>query len=165
MALPHGFPSHVPREHVRHRPQQQQSQCHQRDHASAPGEQLLRGIRLNQQPRGRHCASSPTAIHLIHRYTKPSPQLGTVTFPNKANYIFNLLAAPPVPSFQTFAIFHDCWNIAWRWQINGLGGIPIKGINAMAANPLTGQLSVDYLEFNSIAWGRDVGWTCTPPQS
>ena len=92
-------------------------------------------------------------------------QLNSISFPNKAAYIASLLNAPPTPPFQILQSFHDCTNIGFRWIINGLGKNidQIKGINQLVANPLTGQLSFDYLEFNSIAWGRDVGWTCTPP--
>ena len=92
-------------------------------------------------------------------------QLNSISFPSKAAYLASLLNAPPTPPFQILQSFHDCTNIGFRWIINGLGKNidQIKGINQLVANPLTGQLSFDYLEFNSIAWGRDVGWTCTPP--
>lgn len=103
-------------------------------------------------------------ISLLNLQSK-SPQLNSISFPSKAAYIASLLNAPPTPPFQILQIFHDCTNIAFRWIINGLGKSidEIKGINQLVASPLSGQLSYDYLEFNSIAWGRDVGWTCTPP--
>lgn len=92
-------------------------------------------------------------------------QLGSSSFNSKQEYISSLVYAPPVPSFTTLEIFHDCTKISWRWNIPQLGAsiYPIKGINDFEVNPKTGQMKVNNLEFNSIAWGTDIGWTCTPP--
>jgi len=91
--------------------------------------------------------------------------LGGSTFVGRTGFINGVVTAPAIPSMQTLAVFHDCTNILWRWLVTGLGSgeYEIKGMNHFIASPLTGQISTDYLEFNSIAWGRDIGWTCTPP--
>lgn len=62
-------------------------------------------------------------------------------------------------------VFHDCNKIGWQWLVDGLGMdvSPVKGFNKLTVDPRTGVVKANDLEFNSIGWGRDIGWTCTPP--
>ena len=66
---------------------------------------------------------------------------------------------------DTLSVFHDCNNILWRWNVKGLAlnVYPVKGMNQFTVDPKTGQISQSNIEFNSIAWGTDIGFTCTPP--
>lgn len=67
---------------------------------------------------------------------------------------------------DTLDLFHDCNNIAWRWNIPHLGAnkYPVRGINLFTVNsPAKGQIVKTDLEFSSIAWGQDIGWTCQAP--
>lgn len=60
----------------------------------------------------------------------------------------------------TLDVFHDCNKITWRWTANGLAlaTYPVNGISVFQVNnPGSGQIDRAYIEFNSIAWGVDVG--------
>jgi hypothetical protein len=93
-------------------------------------------------------------------------QLGGPSFSTKETFIQGVAGAPAIPSMETLDIFHDCTKISWRWNVKGLGlnVYPVKGINNMVVDPCTGQIQLSYLEFSSMAWGTDIGWTCTAPQ-
>ena len=74
--------------------------------------------------------------------------------------------APAIPGMDTLDVFHDCTHIAWRWNIPHLAmnKFPVKGINHFTVtSPAKGTVIKSDLEFSSIAWGSDIGWTCTPP--
>ena len=62
-------------------------------------------------------------------------------------------------------VFYQCNKIAWEWIANGIGMnvSPAKGFNKIVVDPQTGIIKSNDIEFNSIAWGRDMGWTCTAP--
>lgn len=86
------------------------------------------------------------------------------TFPTKALFIQDVSTAPALPSIEDLEIFHGgCNKISWRWFVKDFGQYTAKGISTFTVDPCTGQIKLAFLEFNSIAWGRDIGWTCTPP--
>ncbi|KAK3311957.1 hypothetical protein B0H66DRAFT_538905 [Apodospora peruviana] len=91
--------------------------------------------------------------------------LGGPSFASKQLFIDGVAAAPAIPSMDTLEVFHDCTRISWRWNVKGLGlnKYPVKGFNSFTVDPCTGQIKLSYIEFSSIAWGSDIGWTCTPP--
>ncbi|KAK4212149.1 hypothetical protein QBC37DRAFT_197618 [Rhypophila decipiens] len=100
------------------------------------------------------------SINILAGYT-----LGGPSFTSKKNFIDGVAAAPAIPSMKTLEVFHSCDKISWRWNVEGLGRqtYPVKGINTFVVDPCTGQIKATYIEFSSIAWGVDIGWTCTPP--
>lgn len=68
---------------------------------------------------------------------------------------------------STIEVSHNCNEITWRWLASALGEAihQVKGINVFKVpSPLSGQISEDYLEFNSIAWGIDTGYHCQDPK-
>lgn len=61
-------------------------------------------------------------------------------------------------------IWHDCTKIGWQWLVDGLAldVSPVKGFNKLVVDPNTGIIKSSDLEFNSIAWGEDLGGKWTP---
>ncbi|KAK5097044.1 hypothetical protein LTS08_007064 [Lithohypha guttulata] len=90
---------------------------------------------------------------------------GSVTYDDKQTYLTGLRGAPPIPSMTDYDILAGCDSIYWFWLADGIGRdiSPVKGFNRFRVNPKTGEIKTVEIEFNSIAWGRDIGWTCTPP--
>jgi len=84
--------------------------------------------------------------------------LGTVTFPGKQFYLNNVVHAPPIPAINTIDIVHDCTKIVWYWVAEGLGNskYPVKGFNLLYTTNAGTQISDNYVEFNSLAWGADI---------
>lgn len=64
-------------------------------------------------------------------------------------------------------MWHDCTKVGWQWLVNGLGYnvSPVKGFNKFVVDVSTGIIKTNDLEFNSIAWGEDLGGKWTPPPS
>lgn len=62
-------------------------------------------------------------------------------------------------------IWHDCTKIGWQWVVDNLAmsKSPAKGFNKFTVDPATGFLKSNELEFNSIAWGIDLGGTWIGP--
>lgn len=91
--------------------------------------------------------------------------MGGPSFSGKQAFVGGLTSQPGLPGFTTLQVFHDCKNVLWQWRVTGLGSgqFPVKGFNAFVANPLTGVIQSNQLEFNSIAWGEDTGYKVTPP--
>lgn len=91
-------------------------------------------------------------------------QQGGPSFNGKAAYIAGIEHAPAIPSMTDIDIWHDCTKIGWQWIVNGLGMhvSPVKGFNKFTINPSTGIVQSSYLEFNSVAWGEDLGGKFTP---
>lgn len=90
---------------------------------------------------------------------------GGASFNGKQAFIDGVANAPAIPSMTDLDTFHNCNKILWEWRVDGLGRnvSPVKGINKIVVDPNTGVIKSVDLEFNSIAWGRDIGWTCTAP--
>jgi hypothetical protein len=94
-------------------------------------------------------------------------QLGTVTFEGKQNYINNVLNAPPLEGITTIEVLvAGCDKILWYWNFLGVGSAEyeVKGFNLFTITSAM-QIVTTNLEFNSIAWGLDTGYTIIPPAS
>ncbi|KAM7185511.1 hypothetical protein V8F20_011767 [Naviculisporaceae sp. PSN 640] len=100
------------------------------------------------------------SINILAGYT-----LGGPSFTSKKNFVDGVAGAPAIPSMKTLEVFHSCNKISWRWNVEGLARniYPVKGINTFLVDACTGQIKATYIEFSSIAWGVDIGWTCAPP--
>lgn len=96
-------------------------------------------------------------------------QQGGPSFNGKQAYITGVGYAPAIPSMTTLDVWHDCDTIGWQWVVNNLARnvSPVKGFNKFMIDPSTGLVQSSNLEFNSIAWGEDLGgtWTAPPAQS
>ncbi len=92
-------------------------------------------------------------------------QQGASSFSNKQDFINSVAGAPAVSIMNDLNIFHDCNKIGWQWLVDGLAldVSPVKGFNKLTVDPKTGIVKSTDLEFNSVAWGRNLGWTCTAP--
>ena len=86
-------------------------------------------------------------------------KLGSVTRPDKQSIISNVLAFP-ANGINTLEIVFTCDKILWYWVFTGIGTkkYEVKGFNLFTITP-KGQISLMYIEFNSIAWGADTGFT------
>jgi len=92
--------------------------------------------------------------------------LGGPSFVGKETYSTGITYAPAIPTMEDLLIFHDCQYITWYWLAFGIGdgAEEVKGINIFNTTADRTQISMDYLEFNSIAWGiDDQQVTNTPP--
>ncbi|WPH02386.1 Hypothetical protein R9X50_00524900 [Acrodontium crateriforme] len=94
--------------------------------------------------------------------------LGSVTEPSKQSYVAGITHAPTESGIETINVFvTDCNKILWHWNFKGVGsGVQeVKGFNLFTMAPNLNNLQVTRLdlEFNSIAWGADTGFTTTPP--
>lgn len=90
---------------------------------------------------------------------------GSVSFSGKGPYLDGLKTARAIPQMTDLDVWHDCNTIGWQWIASGLGIniSPVKGFNKFVVDPNSGLVKSTDLEFNNIAWGRDIFWTCTPP--
>lgn len=92
--------------------------------------------------------------------------LGGPSFSGKQTYVTSVVYAPAIPEMDTLDMFHDCTHVAWHWNVPHLGmnKFPVKGMNHFTVtNPAKGTVIKSDLEFSSMAWGQDIGWTCSPP--
>ncbi|KAK5168801.1 uncharacterized protein LTR77_006110 [Saxophila tyrrhenica] len=91
--------------------------------------------------------------------------LGSVTTGSKEEYIQETQNAPPDSNIETiFTAVAACRNIIWHWNFPTVGSAqyPVKGMNYFELNENC-QIDTMRIEFNSIAWGADTGFTTTPP--
>jgi hypothetical protein len=94
-----------------------------------------------------------------------SLQLGTATFVGKQVYIDGVLNSPPVLGVETLEVLvAGCTKVLWYWDFTqiGSGEYEVKGFNLFSITA-AGQINQTNLEFNSIAWGLDTGYTVTFP--
>jgi hypothetical protein len=80
-------------------------------------------------------------------------QVGSESFPGKAQYIQGVLLAPSITGINTNMILYaSCNKVVWYWTFTGIGTkqIPINGINIFEINEQK-QIADMYVEFNSIA--------------
>lgn len=90
---------------------------------------------------------------------------GGVSFLGRDHFVQSVGGAPAVGSMQDLDVITGCNKIVWQWLANGIGMnvSPVKGFNKITVDVSTGRILATDLEFNAIAWGRDIGWTCTAP--
>ncbi|RMZ89028.1 hypothetical protein DV736_g3747, partial [Chaetothyriales sp. CBS 134916] len=122
----------------------------------------------------RTAANATATVLVTENYVEESDSinilagypLGGPSFSGRTAFVQGVAGAPAIPGMSTLEVFHDCNRISWRWLAQGLGlsKYEVKGINDMyVPNVFTGQISRDYLEFNSIAWGIDTGYSVQTP--
>lgn len=90
-----------------------------------------------------------------------------MSFSGRDAFVQSVSGAPAIGSMQDLDIIPGCNKIVWQWYAKGVGMnvSPVKGFNKITVDVSTGRILATDLEFNSVAWGRDIGWTCTPPPS
>ncbi|KIW19501.1 hypothetical protein PV08_00073 [Exophiala spinifera] len=91
---------------------------------------------------------------------------GSDSFSGKAQYIQGVLLAPSVTGINTNMILPaGCTKVVWYWTFTGIGSkqLPVNGINIFDITPDKKQIAATYVEFNSIAWGIDTGYTVYGP--
>jgi hypothetical protein len=66
---------------------------------------------------------------------------------------------------MTVDSFHTCDRFLWYWEFDGLGSgqYRVRGVTIGTYDTETGQVSKQVIEFNSLAWAADTGYTITPP--
>ena len=90
--------------------------------------------------------------------------LGSVTFVDRAADEANHTAAQAIYERETLNIWHTCDVITWRWKFTLYpGALPVQGINVFVLEG--GLLKTTYIEFNSLVWAIDIGFTVTPPSA
>jgi hypothetical protein len=85
----------------------------------------------------------------------------------KAFYIDNNLSGAPVTGVNTLNIIPACQYILWQWIFTGVGSgeQQVAGFHLFEVDG-DGQLLSAIFEFNSVAWGADLGYhTLFPGQN
>ncbi|KIW34940.1 uncharacterized protein PV07_01677 [Cladophialophora immunda] len=87
-------------------------------------------------------------------------QLGNATFSGKDSFIAAVLNNPPIPLLTTLDVFHDCSRIAFYWAASGVGSgaEDVRGVDLLYVTEDKEQIIMAMVEFNSLAWAKDVGW-------
>nr|KAK5441757.1 hypothetical protein LTR18_006679 [Exophiala xenobiotica] len=90
--------------------------------------------------------------------------LGTDSFSSKAAYIAGILSEDGPTNVTTIQVMPaGCNNVLWYWMMYvGLNTLPVRGMNLMQVNE-DKQLLGQFLEFSSVAWGIDTGYSCQAP--
>jgi len=90
--------------------------------------------------------------------------LGTIVENGKQRYINDTLSTPPIPQINTLAIVHGCNQMVWQWEFLGIGtgANRVRGMTLITVDGMN-QVMQQYVEFNSLAWGADIGFNITPP--
>lgn len=96
-----------------------------------------------------------------------SAQVGTVIYSDRETYVTNTLSSPPVPQIDTLALVVECNTFVWQWRFYGIGGPTapdpyVQGFTLATINE-AGLIDYQYVEFNSLAWATNAGFTVTPP--
>jgi len=88
--------------------------------------------------------------------------LGSTTTDGKQAYINGVLNAPGLNGAETIKILVSGNNIVWYWRFTAIGSkqVPVQGFNLFEISNKK-QITGLYVEFNSIAWGIDTGYTTT----
>ncbi|OQV10614.1 hypothetical protein CLAIMM_14588 [Cladophialophora immunda] len=86
--------------------------------------------------------------------------LGNATFSGKDSFIAAVLNNPPIPLLTTLDVFHDCSRIAFYWAASGVGSgaEDVRGVDLLYVTEDKEQIIMAMVEFNSLAWAKDVGW-------
>lgn len=68
----------------------------------------------------------------------------------------------------TLDIFHDCNRIAFYWAAAaGVTGTQqqqeVRGVDLLYLTNDATKVNMVMVEFNGLAWAKDVGWTLTRP--
>lgn len=88
--------------------------------------------------------------------------LGSVTFASRTADEANHTASEAIFERETLNLYVVCNVITWRWEFSLFqGALPLQGINIFVTEG--GLLDTTYIEFNSLPWAIDVGYTVTPP--
>ncbi|KAK4935517.1 hypothetical protein LTR10_023428 [Elasticomyces elasticus] len=88
--------------------------------------------------------------------------LGTQVENGKATYINDTLSTPPIPTINTLAVVAGCNQMVWQWEFLGIGtgANRVRGMTLITVD--SGSKIVEqYVEFNSLAWGADIGFNIT----
>lgn len=90
-------------------------------------------------------------------------QVGGVTFAGKQNYINGVLYAPSIEDIETIKVMPaGCSNVLWYWKMNiGSKQVPVQGFNLFEVDG-DNKITDMFVEFNSIAWGLDIGESLAP---
>lgn len=91
-------------------------------------------------------------------------QLGTQVENGITQYVTETTAAPGVPQINTLDIVHNCNEFVWHWEFLGIGVGRIHGFTLGKVND-AGKIYYQAVEFNSLTWATDIGFTVTPPTS
>lgn len=97
-------------------------------------------------------------------------QLGTQVEFNRTTYVENTLSTPPIAKIDSVALTYGCQEYMWQWRFYGIGGPQavnpwVGGFTHAKFNPANGLVNYHYVEFNSLAWGENLGYVVTLPES
>lgn len=123
----------------------------------------LRGDAVSTSVLPFHKNRQVTLLPFFRSLTTQPSQLGTQVENGAAKYIAETLGSPPIPVVTTLGIVHDCTQMVWFWEFDGIGTgqYRVRGMTFIHVND---QALVDMqnVEFNSLAWGADIGFQITP---
>ncbi|KAK5937864.1 hypothetical protein PMZ80_009993 [Knufia obscura] len=91
--------------------------------------------------------------------------LGTIVETDKVTYVNDTLSTPAIPQIDSLSLTVDCNQFVWQWRFYGIGPGPnpyIQGFTLVKVNS-AGLINYQYVEFNSLAWAENSGYTVTPP--
>ncbi|EME81323.1 uncharacterized protein MYCFIDRAFT_88023 [Pseudocercospora fijiensis CIRAD86] len=101
---------------------------------------------------------SNSILSLQHKAIAPGDNISA---PNKATWTAGVLHSPQIKGITTKAVIADCNHIVWKWNFLGVGSaqFPVNGYNFFTMTRKGKQLQAQRLdlEFDSIAWGLDIG--------
>ncbi|KAF7197490.1 hypothetical protein HII31_01300 [Pseudocercospora fuligena] len=101
---------------------------------------------------------SNSILSLQHKTIAPSDNISAA---NKAAWTAGVLHSPKINGITTKAVIADCNHIVWKWNFLGVGSsqYPVNGYNFFTMTRKGKQLQAQSLEleFDSIAWGLDIG--------
>ena len=102
-----------------------------------------------------------TPLHHPRRLT--SFQLGTQVENGKQHYINDTLSTEPIAQINTLNVVAGCNQMVWQWEFIGIGTgeYRIRGMTLITVDA-NSSIVEQYVEFNSLAWGANIGFNITP---
>ncbi|KAI1625335.1 hypothetical protein EDD37DRAFT_629358 [Exophiala viscosa] len=89
--------------------------------------------------------------------------LGTQVENGKQHYINDTLSTEPIPQINTLNVVAGCNQMVWQWEFLGIGTgeYRISGMTLITVDAGS-KIVEQYVEFNSLAWGANIGFNITP---
>ncbi|KAJ9614996.1 hypothetical protein H2200_001070 [Cladophialophora chaetospira] len=91
--------------------------------------------------------------------------LGTTVYSNITAYLDDTLSIQGPSEVNVIAIVHDCSSLVWFWEFIGVGGPTAARVRGMTYTQVNADKQVisENVEFNSLTWAENLGFTVTPP--
>lgn len=91
--------------------------------------------------------------------------MGNTTFASKESFVKAMASGPAIPGLTTLDVFHTCSRILWYWSASVIkGGVEeVRGVSVFYSTADKKQVNMAMVEFNSLAWAKQMGWKITRP--